>query len=88
MRALADGLRRGPSHEFLRSAVPVGDHLVHVADEDRVVGEIEEACLARADCNFLLKLVECALEVALDDPTSRGEPTDDQREDDERADVG
>ena len=49
--------------------------------------EIEEACLARADRDFLLKPVECAAELALDAPASRGEPADDQREGDEHADV-
>ena len=42
VRHLADGLRPRPPVQLLRAAVPVGDDVVLVADEDGVVGEIEQ----------------------------------------------
>src|SRR5207244_349785 len=42
---LADRLRGLPSVELLRAAVPVRDDVVHVADEDGVVREVEKAGL-------------------------------------------
>ena len=79
--ALADGLLRRPPQGLLRAAVPVGDHVVHVADEDRVVGEIEQARLARE------LVAREAAKVVLDAPAPRGEPADDQREDGEQAGI-
>ena len=45
MRNFADGFLPGPSVQQLRPVVPIGDDIVHVADEHRVVGEVEEARL-------------------------------------------
>src|SRR5207253_1625414 len=42
VRLLADGLVPLPPIQFLRAPVPVGDHVVHIAHEDRVVRQIEE----------------------------------------------
>src|SRR3954462_11334166 len=41
----ADGLFARPTVAFLGASIPVGDNVVHVADEDGVVREIEETCL-------------------------------------------
>jgi hypothetical protein len=45
MRNFADGFVWCPSVQQLRPMVPVGDDIVHVADEHRVVSEVEKARL-------------------------------------------
>jgi hypothetical protein len=45
MRDLADRLVRPPSIELLSAAVPVGDDIVRIANENRIVREVEEASL-------------------------------------------
>ena len=45
MGGLPDRFLRPPSIELLRSAIPVGDDLVHIANEDRVMRLVEEAGL-------------------------------------------
>jgi hypothetical protein len=42
---VADCLLTGPSVQFLGAAIPVGDYVVHVADEDRVMREVEQSSL-------------------------------------------
>src|SRR5262249_20159430 len=42
---LADRLLSVPSVQFLGAAIPVGDHVVHIAHEDRIVREVKEASL-------------------------------------------
>ena len=42
MRNVAAGFRGGPAVGFLRAAVPVEDHAVHIADDDGVVGELQQ----------------------------------------------
>ena len=45
MAGLPDRFLRSPSIELLRSAIPIGDDLVHIANEDRVMRLVEEAGL-------------------------------------------
>ena len=45
MRGLAESLFARPSVKLLRAAVPVGDHVVQVARDDGVVGDVEQARL-------------------------------------------
>jgi hypothetical protein len=45
MRGLPDRILRRPSVSLLRSAIPVGDDIIHIASEDRVVRLVEEARL-------------------------------------------
>src|SRR2546428_497290 len=42
VRIPPDGLVPRPPIQFLRAPVPVGDHIVHIAHEDRVVRQIEQ----------------------------------------------
>jgi hypothetical protein len=45
MGGLPDRFLRPPSIELLRSAIPVGDDLVYIVNEDRVMRLVEEAGL-------------------------------------------
>src|ERR1700730_16892686 len=45
VRYLVDSLLFGPAVQFLGAAIPVGNDVGHVADEDGVVREVEEAGL-------------------------------------------
>jgi hypothetical protein len=45
MRRLPNRFLRPPSVSLLRSAIPVGDHVVHIANEYRVMRLVEEAGL-------------------------------------------
>lgn len=42
VRILADGLIPRPPVQFRCAPVPAGDHVVHIAHEDRIVRRIEE----------------------------------------------
>ena len=45
MRGFAEGFFTRPSVKMLRAAVPIGDHVVQVARDDGVVGNVEQARL-------------------------------------------
>ena len=45
VRGFAEGLFARPSVEMLRATIPVGDHVVQVARDDGVVGDVEQARL-------------------------------------------
>ena len=49
VRDATDGFLARPAVSFLGAAVPVGNDVVHVADKDRVVSEIEQTCLFAQD---------------------------------------
>jgi len=54
MRALSNRLLRRPPIQLLRSPIPIGDDVIHISDEDRVVCQIEQASLlgSRSDFEF------------------------------------
>ena len=55
MRDPPEGLLPGPAVQLRRGAIPIGDRIAHVADEDGVVREIEQARLL-AQSGFGLQL--------------------------------
>src|SRR5262249_61853726 len=49
VKDLADCLLASPSIPLLGTAIPIGDDVIHVSHEDRVVREVEEASLLAQD---------------------------------------
>ena len=83
VRALADRLLGRVAEQLLGALVPVGDHVVHVAHEDGVVREIEQAGLLRSFRHFPFQGAARVAQLALDAASVRAEDGDHEREDQE-----
>ena len=75
---MAGRLLRGPPVQLLRASIPVRDDALHVADEDRVLREIEQARLPRADGDVRLQRVAGVSEVVLRAMSNGAEAGDEQ----------
>ena len=80
VRSLADGLLRRPPVQLLSATIPVGDDVVHIADENRVVGEIQQAGLLGSLLHFDLEPVAGLTKFFLDAPSNGAEPRDQECE--------
>ena len=74
--ALADRFLRRPAIQLLRSAIPVSDDVVHIADENGVVREIQQAGLLGSFRHFDFELVASLTKLFLDATSNRAEPGD------------
>ena len=71
---LPDGLVPRPSVQFFGPTVPVGDHVVHVAHENRVVREVEQAGLLCSFGHFDLEFIPSFPKLSLDPASPGAEP--------------
>jgi hypothetical protein len=85
---LADCLLRRPAVQFLCATVPVVNDVVHIADEDSVVGEIEQACLLSSLRDLLLQIVTGLQKLSFDAAPDGAEPGEQQSKQDKDKIVG
>src|SRR5260370_17294804 len=90
VRPPADRFLRRPAIQLLRSSVPVSDDVAHIAHENGVVREIQQAGLLGSLRHFDFELVAGLQKILLDAAPNGGEPGKKQRkqyEDDTVCDV-
>ena len=65
MRTLTDRLFGGPAVQFPGTPIPKGDDIVHTADENGVVSQVQQARLLGAFRHFYLKVIASLQEITL-----------------------
>jgi len=65
---------------LLSAAIPIGDDVVHIADENGVVREVEQACLLGSFRHFRGQPVPRAAEFLFHGAANRAEPRDQRGE--------
>src|SRR5215472_8324724 len=88
MGQLANRVFSLPSVQLLSPLIPIRDVEVHVANEDRVVCQIEQAGLLCALHHLALQVVACSAEVFLNAAAHGTEPCSQQGETDEHDEIG
>ncbi len=76
MSALADRFLRRPAVQLLSSPIPVSDDVAHITDENRVVGEIQQAGLLSSFRYFDFEVVAGLTKLSLDAASNGAEPGD------------
>src|SRR5260221_8910788 len=74
--ALADRFLRRPAVQLLSSAIPVSDDVAHIADENRVVGKIQQVGLLCSFRYFDFEVVAGLTKLSLDAASKGAEPGD------------
>jgi hypothetical protein len=64
----------GPSVQLLRPSIPIRNEVIHIADKNGVMREIEQAGLLGAFHHFPLQFVAGLQELLLDAAPDRAEP--------------
>src|SRR5262249_34243818 len=76
----SDRILHRPAVQLLGSAIPVSDSIVHVAHENRVVREIQQAGLLGSFRDFDFETIARLSKIPLHAPPQRAEPSDQQSE--------
>jgi hypothetical protein len=76
MTVLPDGLLCPPPVQFLGPSIPVQNDVTHIADENGVMREIEQAGLLGSFRDFGFELVASFKKLCLDTAPNDGEPGD------------